>query len=747
MKKYLTAFFFLFLLPTINHAQNYALDFDGVDDYVNIPSESDFDFTGSMTVELWIKSTAASSLNLWEAFVTKGDTAWRIHRQPGTDRVNFAVNYNSGVSYYNVTSTDDAAGKILSDSNWHHIAGVFDRSGNKLLIYIDGVYNNEVSTSSSITINNSTHKVAIGENLEATGRYFKGQIDEVRIWNDVRTQAEITANMNTELTGSEPNLVAYYQFNETSGTVAAEGVNNYDGTLVNMTDADWVPSTVFDFSWDGSTDTDWNTAANWSSNSVPTNVNNLTIPTGLSNYPTIASGTSAASKTIAMASGTSLVASGTATLSGDITYTRGSLGTDWHLVSSPVVGETIQDVITNSSLATGTGSNIGLSTYNNSTPAWEYYTSSSTGTMASGAGYAIKVTSGDTSFTGTIPTADVSATTTDGSNGWNLIGNPYPSYIAVNNNADASNRLMGSVADFDSSYAAIYFWDAATSAYIAENNTTNARFVAPGQGFFVKVNSGVSSIAITEAMQSHQSSEEFSRTVDTSPKVILTAADGNVVKTTTLKYFDTTNTGLDIGYDAGAFNGGAESAFKLNTHLVSDSQGIEFTLQALSTEGYETSIVPVALTAAAGKEISFSAATANLPAGMMVFLEDRQVDVFTRLDEAGSNYMTTLASAEAGIGRFYVHTSVENRLGVATVDFTNVNIYATDSNTLRITGLTATTANIQIFDVLGRQLLNQRFEAVRVNDIAVPNLVKANVYLVKVSSATGSITKKVLFHN
>ncbi len=512
--------------------------------------------------------------------------------------------------------------------------------------------------------------------------------------------------------------------------------------------------------WTGSTSSVWNLSGNWS-NGVPTTDSYVTIPSTI-NKPVINSSmiagnvnlSSGAALTISnnlsnkgittLDSGTSLIVEGS--LSGDITYTRGSLGTDWHLVSSPVVGETIQDVITNSSLATGTGSNIGLSTYNNSTPAWEYYTSSSTGTMASGAGYAIKVTSGDTSFTGTIPTADVSATTTDGSNGWNLIGNPYPSYIAVNNNADASNRLMGSVADFDSSYAAIYFWDAATSAYIAENNTTNARFVAPGQGFFVKVNSGVSSIAITEAMQSHQSSEEFSRTVDTSPKVILTVADGNVVKTTTLKYFDTTNTGLDIGYDAGAFNGGAESAFKLNTHLVSDSQGIEFTLQALSTEGYETSIVPVSFTADAGKKVIFTSTIANLPEGMMVFLEDRQADVFTRLDEVGTNYTTTLAANEAGIGRFYLHTSVENRLGVDTVDFANVSIYATDANTVRITGLTATTANIQIFDVLGRQLLDQRFEANMVNDIAVPNLVKAGVYLVKVNSATGSITKKILFN-
>jgi len=498
--------------------------------------------------------------------------------------------------------------------------------------------------------------------------------------------------------------------------------------------------------WSGATDNDWATAGNWS-NGVPTISTTTTIPSGLSNYPTISTGTTASSKTIAMASGTSLIASGTATLSGDITYTRSGLGTTaWHLLSPPVVGETIEDVINSTSLTTGTvsSSNLGLSTYNNSTPAWQYYTSSSTGTMPSGAGYAVLVTSGDVSFTGTLQTADVAAATSLGSNGWNLIGNPYPSYIAVNNSADATNRLMGSISSLDTNYASIYFWDAATATYVPENNGTDARYVAPGQGFFVKVNSGVSSITITEAMQSHQSSEEFSRTVDRTPKVTLSVTTAESIKTTTVRYFESANTGLDVGYDAGAFNGGYESDFALNTHLVSDSQGIDFTAQALSIEGYETNIVPISFTAAAGTAMVFTSTAENLPEGMMVFLEDRQVNVFTRLDEVGTNYTTTLAANEAGIGRFYLHTSVENRLGVDTIDFANVSIYATDANTVRVTGLTASHAKIQIFDVLGRQLLDQRFEADMVNDIAVPNLVKANVYLVRVSSAKGSITKKIV---
>jgi len=46
---------------------------------------------------------------------------------------------------------------------------------------------------------------------DGSSRYFNGNIDEVRFWNVVRTQEEIQANMNTELTGIEAGLVSYYK--------------------------------------------------------------------------------------------------------------------------------------------------------------------------------------------------------------------------------------------------------------------------------------------------------------------------------------------------------------------------------------------------------------------------------------------------------------------------------------------------------------------------------------------------------
>jgi len=73
--------------------------------------------------------------------------------------------------------------------------------------------------------------------------YFLGQIDDVSIWNVARSQSDIQDNMHQILNGDESNLVAYYPFDHISGTgLSDRTTNDNDGTLVNMTDDDWVTS-------------------------------------------------------------------------------------------------------------------------------------------------------------------------------------------------------------------------------------------------------------------------------------------------------------------------------------------------------------------------------------------------------------------------------------------------------------------------------------------------------------------------
>ncbi len=207
-----------------------GLDFDGANDHVVIPNESNFDFTTSMTVEFWVKTT---NLALVDALVTKGDNSWRVHGN-GAGTVMFAGNG---------AFPDINASTSIVDGIWHHVAAVYD--GTNAMIYIDG--NLEVSTPATGAIDNSAFQVAIGENLQASGRYFEGQMDDVRIWNIARTGTEINGNMSSCLSGSESGLIAYYKFNDGAGSSGLADLtgNGNDGALTNMdASTDWVMGTL-----------------------------------------------------------------------------------------------------------------------------------------------------------------------------------------------------------------------------------------------------------------------------------------------------------------------------------------------------------------------------------------------------------------------------------------------------------------------------------------------------------------------
>ena len=87
--------------------------------------------------------------------------------------------------------------------------------------------------------------INIGDNPTWPGRFWNGKVDEVRIWNVARTDAEIQSNMSIELTGSEAGLVAYYPMNEGTGIVVEDmSSNSNNGQMINMDNDDWVDGFV-----------------------------------------------------------------------------------------------------------------------------------------------------------------------------------------------------------------------------------------------------------------------------------------------------------------------------------------------------------------------------------------------------------------------------------------------------------------------------------------------------------------------
>ena len=502
-------------------------------------------------------------------------------------------------------------------------------------------------------------------------------------------------------------------------------------TAINDDSVTWFKNSSVT-TWNGSTSIAWATVDNWS-NGIPTPNTDISIPAGLTNYPTVTA--AVAVKSVNLASGTSLIAQNT--FAGSLTYTRNLTTNNWYLASSPVAGETLEDFIANNSFATGSGSNIGLAPYVNDGTAWDYQTTAISGTIVSGSGYSVKLASpGDLTFTGTLPVTDVDVTITTNTNGFNLIGNPYPSYLSGNTSADGTHNLI-SVNTASLTEATIWLWNQATNSYDTFNLASSSLFISPAQGFFVSSN-GSNTFSFTEAMQSHQS-DSFQRTTNNRPEINLMLSNGTDTTDTEIFYIEGTTTGWDNGYDSSIF-GGTANSFAIYTHLVSDSEGQDLGIQSLPDTDFESMIIPVGINAVSGTEITISVATQNLPEDIDVYLEDKEDGSFTLL-ESDANYTTTLSAALNGIGRYYLHTSAQV-LGTNDLVHANISLYMTNNNTLRIVGVQNGAAKVRVYNMLGKQVHTTSFQGNGMNEVLLPKVAKG-VYLIQLETEIGVLNKKI----
>jgi len=440
----------------------------------------------------------------------------------------------------------------------------------------------------------------------------------------------------------------------------------------------------------------------------------------------------------------SLIAEGTSTVTGDVTYNRtiDYVATDnlkgWYLMASPVAHSSFSvDTFTaaNDIATSNSNSNVAIATYGTSSDNWIYFVTGATRNFLPGKGYSIKKasTTGTVSFTGTLHTEDtgVDIALSSGGNRYNLLGNPYTSYIN-------SGTFLANAALSETQTIWVYDQTLSTNGSYVAKPLVEDFILAPGQGFFVKANLAGGTVNFAETNQSH-TSDTFQKTSKTEVKIQLSV--NGAIQYAKLYYLNTATTGFDVGYEGEVF-GGTTDEFSIYTHLLTDNVGKKYQVQSLPNSEYESMVIPVGVKAAANKEIIISAEALNLPAGVNVFLEDKQTNTFTRLDEANSNYKITLTDNLDGIGRFYLHTtsSVLNTDKVAINN--NISIY-TSSKDLHIIGIQDGITKVSLYNILGKQILHTSFKGNGVNTIPLPNF-NSGVYIVQLETETRIVNKKII---
>lgn len=240
----------LFLPITVaGAAETYALQFDGVDDYVDIgpwPGISSQVMTHPVTFECWLKSANTTDvLTLLGAVNTSDSMFFRITlnmdgmrvAQPGG--IKLLQRDAAGAFFRGGTASSLNTG--ITNGEWHHMALAFDPEAGDLAIYVDGVSQELSFMDAAAATNMSDFEhpiVSLGARSMrgSVDQFFEGSLGEVRIWDYVRGAAEIERDMGMAQPGAPAGLIGYWPFDEGEATTASDrSGNGRDGTLVGPT--------------------------------------------------------------------------------------------------------------------------------------------------------------------------------------------------------------------------------------------------------------------------------------------------------------------------------------------------------------------------------------------------------------------------------------------------------------------------------------------------------------------------------
>lgn len=229
MRQFLLVTILLLSSFTFLNAQTQnSLDFDHSDDYVQT-TYSGISGSAARTVEAWIKTPFVSGQEVI--------TDWGTASTGG--RFTFAL--INGKLRVEVHGSGVTSPTVVSDTQWHHVAVTFDPSATlNYRTYLDGQLDSAFNISTAINTGSSVD-MRIGLRIDGT-KPFSGNIDEVRVWNYTKTQAELDSLNDEEICGNHTGLVAYYRFNHgTSGgnnssvtTLMDHTISGNDGTLNNF---------------------------------------------------------------------------------------------------------------------------------------------------------------------------------------------------------------------------------------------------------------------------------------------------------------------------------------------------------------------------------------------------------------------------------------------------------------------------------------------------------------------------------
>jgi hypothetical protein len=168
-----------------------ALSFNGTDALVTVPDSPSLDLTTGMTLEAWVDPAAANGL--WRTVIFKerpGGMLYSLYANDG------GANRPVGQLFLAGAEQNAEGTATLPLDTWSHLAATYD--GSSLRLYVNGSLSTTFLVSGALAA--TADALRIGGNT-IWGEYFRGLIDDVRVYNRALTSSEIGSDMTTPVAG------------------------------------------------------------------------------------------------------------------------------------------------------------------------------------------------------------------------------------------------------------------------------------------------------------------------------------------------------------------------------------------------------------------------------------------------------------------------------------------------------------------------------------------------------------------
>jgi len=208
-------------------AQTYAVQFDGTDDHVQVATS--LGVSNTYTVEGWFYPTNLTGPSDIDQY---GRTLFSASSATGSYPLWLTLlNGNLLLRTWTTNTTDQTIAAGITTNKWYHIA-VTSTKGGTTKLYINGLQVHSYTNANATTWPSTFTIGAIRPTRPTSILPFQGRIDEVRVWNTVRSQSDIQSTLYNQISSPPSSLVGYWKLDETSGTTAYDSAGTaQNGTL------------------------------------------------------------------------------------------------------------------------------------------------------------------------------------------------------------------------------------------------------------------------------------------------------------------------------------------------------------------------------------------------------------------------------------------------------------------------------------------------------------------------------------